>query len=70
MNTRPPSERSDWTEQDLLTREEALPRLDEEIAEVTNQLSSTTDQPTRDLLQRRLTAMDTIRNHLAADQQR
>lgn len=34
MSPRPESERSDWTDLDLLTRDEARERLQQEIAEI------------------------------------
>jgi hypothetical protein len=39
MSGRPESERSDWTDLDLLTREEASGRLHEEIAEIEPRLA-------------------------------
>lgn len=57
---RPPaSERSDWTELDLLTRDEAGERLREEIAEVEARLAQLghSDQAERSLMEARLRAL-------------
>jgi len=62
---RPAEERSDWTEQDLLTVEEALPRLEEAIAELNSEVATTTDPRSRTELERRLTAMTAARERLA-----
>ncbi|MCT9075585.1 hypothetical protein [Streptomyces fulvoviolaceus] len=59
MSRRPESERSDWTDLDLLTREEAHGRLLAEIAETDVRLSELgeSDQAERELLQSRLRAL-------------
>jgi hypothetical protein len=65
---RPPlSERSDWTEQDLLTREEASGRLKEEIVEVSTRLGrlGEPDQAERELLGTRLRALREVLDSLA-----
>ena len=53
----PRSERSDWTDQDLLTVAEALPRVAQAIAEVEAELAVETDPAGRTELLRRLAAM-------------
>ncbi|MEV2218347.1 hypothetical protein AB0E01_00525 [Nocardia vinacea] len=59
MSRKPESERSDWTELDLLTREEAYGRLQEEIGEVEAQLPElgAADAAERELLETRLRAL-------------
>lgn len=59
MSRRPESERSDWTDLDLLTREEAHGRLLAEIAETDVRLSELgeSDRAERELLQSRLRAL-------------
>ncbi|MGY1502459.1 hypothetical protein ACW4TU_38745 [Streptomyces sp. QTS52] len=59
MSGRPESERSDWTDLDLLTREEAHGRLLTEIAETDVRLTElgADDEAERELLQRRLRAL-------------
>jgi hypothetical protein len=59
MSRRPESERSDWTDLDLLTREEAHSRLLSEIAETDVRLSALgeSDGAERELLQSRLRAL-------------
>ncbi|ELP64928.1 hypothetical protein ACKI1I_11950 [Streptomyces turgidiscabies] len=61
MSGRPESERSDWTDLDLLTREEAHGRLLTEIAETDVHLAGLGDgdgdEAERELLQRRLHAL-------------
>ncbi|MGW2523569.1 hypothetical protein ACWC09_42625 [Streptomyces sp. NPDC001617] len=59
MSRRPESERSDWTDLDLLTREEAHGRLVAEIAETDVRLAELgeSDQAERDLLRSRLRAL-------------
>lgn len=59
MSGRPESERSDWTDLDLLTREEAYGRLREEIAETDARLAELgdTDGAERQLLGSRLRAL-------------
>jgi hypothetical protein len=56
MSPRPASERSDWTDLDLLTREEASGRLQEEIAEIEPRLAEA-DPAERELLESRLHAL-------------
>ncbi|MET8169007.1 hypothetical protein ABZT34_32945 [Streptomyces sp. NPDC005329] len=67
MSRRPQSERSDWTDLDLLTREEAHGRLLTEIAETDVRLAelgdgagdigTDSDSEERDLLRSRLRAL-------------
>ena len=59
MSRRPESERSDWTDLDLLTREEAGERLRQEIVETDARLAllGDSDQAERELLQSRLRAL-------------
>ena len=59
MSGRPRSERSDWTDLDLLTREEARDRLVAEIAETRTRLAAlgAGDQAERGLLETRLRAL-------------
>ncbi|NNN29270.1 hypothetical protein HLK59_02665 [Streptomyces sp. S3(2020)] len=64
MSRRPESERSDWTDLDLLTREEAHGRLRTEIAETEARLSAlgdsalgASDGAERELLRSRLRAL-------------
>ncbi|MCX5095651.1 MULTISPECIES: hypothetical protein [unclassified Streptomyces] len=59
MSRRPESERSDWTDLDLLTREEAHGRLLAEIAETDARLAEpgTSDGAERELLRSRLRAL-------------
>ncbi|MFD9391066.1 hypothetical protein ACFWBB_10145 [Streptomyces sp. NPDC060000] len=59
MSRRPESERSDWTDLDLLTREEAHGRLLTEIAETDVRLAGLgdSDEAERDLLRSRLRAL-------------
>jgi hypothetical protein len=59
MRRRPESERSDWTEQDLLTREEASSRLEVEIVETEARLAQlgSADETERELLGTRLRAL-------------
>ncbi|MEV7890824.1 hypothetical protein ACWD3I_31820 [Streptomyces sp. NPDC002817] len=59
MSRRPESERSDWTDLDLLTREEAHGRLLAEIADTDVRLAALgeSDAAERDLLQSRLRAL-------------
>ncbi|WP_433632218.1 hypothetical protein [Nocardia sp. CA-120079] len=59
MSRKPESERSDWTELDLLTREEAYGRLQEEIGEVQARLPElgAADAAERELLETRLRAL-------------
>jgi hypothetical protein len=55
--TLPESERSDWTEQDLLTLAEARPRLEQAIAEVASDLEVISDPVARAAVEQRLKAM-------------
>ncbi|WP_369032526.1 hypothetical protein [Streptomyces adonidis] len=59
MSRRPESERSDWTDLDLLTREEAHGRLLTEIADTDVRLAElgADDEAERELLQRRVRAL-------------
>jgi len=59
MSRRPESERSDWTELDLLTREEAHGRLQAEMVDTEARLAELgdADQAERELLDRRLGAL-------------
>ncbi|MEW1643734.1 MULTISPECIES: hypothetical protein [unclassified Streptomyces] len=59
MSGRPESERSDWTDLDLLTRDEAYGRLQEEIALTGRRLAAlgADDRAERDLLDTRLRAL-------------
>lgn len=54
--SRPESERSDWTDLDLLTRDEAAERLEEEIAEVEGKLGGA-GPAERELFESRLRAL-------------
>ncbi|MGW3650152.1 hypothetical protein [Streptomyces sp. NPDC000878] len=70
MSGLPESERSDWTDLDLLTREEAHGRLLTEIADTDVRLAElgTDDEAEaeRDLLQRRLRALREAAEDLVA----
>ncbi|MCI3274472.1 hypothetical protein [Streptomyces cylindrosporus] len=59
MSRRPESERSDWTDLDLLTREEAHGRLLAEIADTDVRLAGLgeSDAAERELLESRLRAL-------------
>ncbi|MFD3377474.1 hypothetical protein [Streptomyces sp. NPDC058697] len=59
MSRRPESERSDWTDLDLLTREEARGRLLKEIAETDARLAELgeSDRAERELLESRQQAL-------------
>jgi hypothetical protein len=61
---------SDWTDQDLLTKDEARGRLIEEIGETQARLSQlerdSPDDPEIPLLARRLNAMESIRDEYTA----
>jgi len=59
MSSRPESERSDWTDLDLLTREEAYGRLRQEITETEARLAAfgDADQAAREFHERRLGAL-------------
>jgi hypothetical protein len=65
MTRRPESERSDWTDLDLLTREEAAGRLQEEIADIEPRLGEV-DPAERELLETRLRALREAVDELAA----
>jgi hypothetical protein len=65
MSRRPESERSDWTDLDLLTREEAAGRLQEEIADIEPRLGEA-DPAERELLETRLRALREAVDELAA----
>lgn len=59
MSGRPESERSDWTDLDLLTRDEAYGRLQEEIGLTARRLAElgAGDEAERELLDTRLRAL-------------
>ncbi|WP_405975901.1 hypothetical protein OG496_51215 [Streptomyces sp. NBC_00988] len=59
MSRRPESERSDWTDLDLLTRDEAYGRLQEEIGLTVRRLAElgADDEAERALLDTRLRAL-------------
>jgi hypothetical protein len=65
VGKRPEADRSDWTEQDLLTREEALPRLLEAIEEVEVDYQSASDPVSREQIGTRLRTMHAIAERLA-----
>jgi len=66
MSRRPESERSDWTDLDLLTRDEATERLREEIAEIEPRLAGAgVDPAERELLESRLRALREAVDELA-----
>jgi hypothetical protein len=67
MSRRPESERSDWTDLDLLTREEASGRLVAEIAETEARLAELgdSDRAERELLEPRLRALREAVDELA-----
>lgn len=58
------ADRSDWTEQDLLTRQEALPRLREAIAEIISEMEWVSDETARAALAVRLAAMRSAERRL------
>jgi hypothetical protein len=64
MSRRPEAERSDWTDLDLLTRDEAAGRLREEIAEIEQTLGDATGAE-RELLDTRLHALREAADDLA-----
>jgi hypothetical protein len=64
MSPRPESERSDWTDLDLLTREEASGRLQAEIAEIEPRLAAA-ESAERELLESRLRALREAVDELA-----
>jgi len=68
MSRRPESERSDWTDLDLLTRDEAAGRLQEEIADIEPRLGALgdADAAERELLETRLRALREAVDELAA----
>ena len=59
MSGRPESERSDWTDLDLVTRDEAYGRLQEEIGLTVSRLAElgADDSAERELLDTRLRAL-------------
>jgi hypothetical protein len=61
---RPEADRSDWTEQDLLTREEALPRLEGAITSAMAEYESERDDRAREAIAQRLAAMREARERL------
>lgn len=67
MSRRPESERSDWTELDLLTRDEAAGRLRAEIAETEVHLAGLgdSDRAERELARSRLRALREAAEELA-----
>lgn len=65
MTRRPESERSDWTDLDLLTRDEAAARLQAEIAETEPRLAAA-EPAERELLEARLRALRAAADDLAA----
>lgn len=65
MSRRPESERSDWTDLDLLTREEAAGRLRAEITETQERLAGAGESE-RALLEARLRALREAADELAA----
>jgi hypothetical protein len=64
MGSVPKSQRSDWTEQDLLTKEEALPRLESAMRDAEAELRATASSAGRGEIEARLSAMRTIRSRL------
>ncbi|WP_181783336.1 hypothetical protein [Pseudonocardia pini] len=64
VGARPEEGRSDWTEQDLLTIDEALPRLEEAITEVEQELAGVNDEAEKELVARRLAAMHEAKRRL------
>lgn len=65
VGQRPESERSDWTEQDILTIGEAAGRLAQEVQETVAALNATTDPVEIENLERRIRAMEASRKRLA-----
>ncbi|GAA4009017.1 MULTISPECIES: hypothetical protein [Streptomyces] len=67
MSRRPESERSDWTDLDLLTREEASERLRTEITETETRLAELGDgdRAERALIEPRLRALREAVDELA-----
>ncbi|MEO3787566.1 hypothetical protein ABGB12_29925 [Actinocorallia sp. B10E7] len=59
MSTRPESERSDWTDLDLLTREEAAERVRAEITDVRARLDAESRPEARAALEQRLDVLET-----------
>jgi hypothetical protein len=65
--TTPPDPRSDWHEQDLLTKDEAGGRLNDERVETVAQLDAlSVDDPERPGVTRRLNAIDEALRQLRA----
>lgn len=64
MGERPLDERSDWTEQDLLTVAEATGRLEQEMSATRGALEQATDPYEKELLERRLRAMQASKERL------
>jgi hypothetical protein len=65
LGHRPESERSDWTEQDILTVDEASGRVDAEIEEAQQALENATDPAERENIERRLRAMQVVKDRYA-----
>jgi len=65
VGQRPMHERSDWTEQDLLTIEEAAGRLEQEMEETRGALAAAIDPDERANLARRLQAMEATKARFA-----
>lgn len=67
MNRMPESERSDWTDLDLLTRQEASSRLQEELAEIESRLAELGEAHSaeRELLESRRRALREAIDRLA-----
>ncbi|SHN40105.1 hypothetical protein [Cryptosporangium aurantiacum] len=63
---RPEATRSDWTDQDLLTRHEALPRLERAIAEASAEYQAEPDELSRAAIGDRLGRMRAARDELLA----
>ncbi|HVW42458.1 MAG TPA: hypothetical protein VHC18_14010 [Amycolatopsis sp.] len=64
VGARPEADRSDWTEQDLLTVDEALPRLVEALHEAESELAATEDPDARAALTDRIATMRRVRENL------
>lgn len=64
VGARPEEGRSDWTEQDLLTLDEALPRLESAIAEIEQEIDAAADPEAKKKLNERLAAMHAARDNL------
>jgi outer membrane murein-binding lipoprotein Lpp len=65
VGQRPMDERSDWTEQDLLTIDEASGRLEQEMQETREALAAADDPEERANLERRLQAMEATKARFA-----